>query len=75
MQRLEPVDGLTQFVSGAGGRSHYRLDRSDPRLAFADNTHDGALELRLDGSRLRYQFVAVGGEALDTGTLTCRAAG
>jgi hypothetical protein len=73
MQRLKPVDGITQFVSGAGGRSHYSLDRSDPRLAFSDNTHDGALELGLDGSKLLYRFVAVGGEALDSGTLRCRA--
>lgn len=73
MQRLKPVDGITQFVSGAGGRNHYRLDRADPRLAFSDNTHDGALELGLDGSKLLYRFVAVGGEALDSGTLRCRA--
>jgi hypothetical protein len=72
MQRLKPVDGITQFVSGAGGRSHYPIDRSDSRLAFSDNTHDGALELQLDGSTLFYRFVAVGGEALDSGTLRCR---
>jgi hypothetical protein len=75
MQRLKPVDGVTQFVSGAGGRSHYRIDESDPRLAFADNTHDGALELQLGGTRLRYRFVAVGGQSLDSGTLRCSRAG
>ena len=28
LQRLHPVDGITQFVVGAGGRSTYALDRS-----------------------------------------------
>lgn len=28
LQRLQPVDGLTQFVVGAGGRGHYALRRS-----------------------------------------------
>ena len=47
MQRLQPIDGITSFVSGAGGARHYDLRRDDPRLAFADDRHDGALRLRL----------------------------
>lgn len=75
MQRLKPVDGITQLVSGAGGRSHYRLDAADDRLAFGDNTHDGALKLTLTGKSMRYRFVAVGGDVLDSGRLGCRPAG
>lgn len=32
LQRLKPIDGITQFVSGAGGRGHYPLARSWRRL-------------------------------------------
>jgi hypothetical protein len=71
MQRLAPVDGITQFVSGAGGRSHYPLDTSDPRLEFGDNTHDGALELQLSPGRLDYRFVDAAGDTLDSGRLSC----
>ena len=71
MQRLAPEQGITQLVSGAGGRSHYRLDTSDPRMRFGDNSHDGALALRLSPGMARFQFVAVGGEVLDTGLVRC----
>jgi len=72
MQRLRPVGGITPFVSGAGGHSHYAVDRGDTRLAFSDDTHVGALRLRLRPGSARYAFVAAGGRVLDSGVVRCR---
>jgi len=72
MQRFRPRDGLVQFVSGAGGRELYEIDRGDPRLAFAEGDHYGALRLDLSPGEARYRFVALGGRTLDSGTIRCR---
>jgi hypothetical protein len=47
MQPLRPIDGITEFVAGAGGRSLYPLDESDSRLAFE-------LERKLDVLAIAY---------------------
>ncbi|MBA3747689.1 MAG: metallophosphoesterase [Solirubrobacterales bacterium] len=75
MQRLRPIDGITSFVSGAGGRSHYEVRRGDPRLAFADDVHDGALRLRLRRGVASYAFISADGRVLDRGTVRCRPSG
>ncbi len=72
MQRLRPIDGITSFVSGAGGRDRYELRRDDPRLAFGDDRHFGALRLRLRRGEARYAYVSTAGRVLDGGTLRCR---
>jgi hypothetical protein len=72
MQRLKPIDGITQFVSGAGGRSLYEVRSDDPRLAFGDDDRYGALRLFLQPGRVDYAFFAVGGAVLDEGTIRCR---
>lgn len=72
MQRLHPIDGITQFVSGAGGRSHYEIDDADPRLAFANDRDDGALRLDLRPGVVDYAFVSSSGQTLDSGTVRCR---
>lgn len=72
LQRLLPIDGITQFVCGGGGKSHYELDRADPRLAFANDRDYGALRLELRPGFARYSFVAVSGEVLDAGEIGCR---
>lgn len=72
MQRMRPRDGITQFVSGAGGRGHYRVDEDDDRLAFSDDTTYGALRLALRPGSAAYAFVADDGRVLDSGTLGCR---
>jgi hypothetical protein len=66
MQRMHPRDGIVAVVSGAGGRGHYAVDRADPRLAFADDTADGALHVRLSPGRARLEFVSADGRVLDT---------
>lgn len=72
MQRLEPIDGITQFVSGAGGRSLYEVRADDRRLAFSDDDRYGALRLFLQRGRADYAYFAVGGQVLDEGTIRCR---
>jgi hypothetical protein len=71
MQRLRPRDGMTEFVSGAGGHLHYRV-AADPRLAFSNDTDYGALRLDLRPGVAQYAFVDTHGHVLDSGTLRCR---
>jgi acid phosphatase type 7 len=72
MQRLHPIGGITQLVSGAGGRRLYAVNRADPRLAFADDVHYGALRLELRPERAKLSFVATDGTLLDRSALRCR---
>jgi len=71
MQRFEPIRGMTQLVSGAGGHGLYDLDPEDPRLAFGDDETYGALRLELEPGLARYAFVAGDGEVLDEGEIRC----
>jgi hypothetical protein len=71
LQRFEPVDGIVQFVSGAGGRDLYDVDDDDERLAFSDDEQLGALRLELRERTADYAFVAEGGRVLDRGELRC----
>ena len=64
MQRFKPIDGITEFVSGAGGAGLYAL-RDDDRVAFADDREYGALRLVLTPG-------AADGRVLDHGTIRCR---
>jgi hypothetical protein len=72
MQRLKPVNGITPLVDGAGGNELYPVNRSDPRLAFADDTHHGALRIRLTPDQAVLTFVAEDGTTLDRSTVSCR---
>jgi hypothetical protein len=71
MQRFHPVDGITQLVDGAGGSELYPVNRGDRRLAFADDTHNGALRMKLRPGRARITFVAGDGSSLDRSTVRC----
>jgi Calcineurin-like phosphoesterase len=70
LQRLRPVDGITQFVSGAGGANRYEL-HDDERLAFGNETTTGALRLELRPGRADYAFLDAEGHRLDAGSLKC----
>jgi Calcineurin-like phosphoesterase len=72
MQRFRPIDGLTQLVSGAGGKSRRELNHGDPRLAFSNNTDDGALRLVLSPGRADLSFVTAAGRTLDATRVACR---
>jgi len=72
MQRLQPTDGITQYVDGAGGAELYPVNRDDPRLAFFDDSHHGALRLLLRPGRAVLSFIAADGSLLDRSTVFCR---
>jgi hypothetical protein len=71
LQRLRPIDGITTLIAGAGGRERDRVRAGDPRVAFGDDEHDGALRLDLAPGRARMSFVAVDGTVLDRSTVRC----
>lgn len=70
MQRFKPIDGVTEFVSGAGGHGLYELT-DDRRLAFGEDEEYGALRLELEPGAARHAFVAEDGDVLDSGTISC----
>ncbi len=72
LQRMRPIDGLTQIVSGAGGHGRYNVDDSDPRLALANDRQDGAVRIDLGPQRATVRFVSAKGATLDTSTTSCR---
>jgi hypothetical protein len=71
LQRFRPVGGTTQYVIGAGGRERYDVDERDPRLAFARDSTDGALRLRLKPGIARLSIVAADGDVIDRSTARC----
>jgi len=75
LQRLRPRAGMTQYVIGAGGKSHYDVDEGDPRLEFSDDERDGALRMRLRPGRARLEIVATDGAILDTTSMDCEPRG
>lgn len=73
MQRIKRRRGITQLVSGAGGKSLYPIDSDYAGLAFGNDRRFGALRLRLRRGRAAYAFVSAGGKKLDSGVVRCRA--
>jgi hypothetical protein len=74
MQRLHPIDGITQVVSGAGGHGQYPVDSADRRLAFSNDRTYGALRIALRAGRADLSFVAADGRLLDRHRVGCKAA-
>jgi Calcineurin-like phosphoesterase len=72
MQRLRPIDGITPYVDGSGGRELYPVNRDDPRLAFFDETDHGALRIGLAPGHATLTFVDQSGAPLDRSTVSCR---
>jgi acid phosphatase type 7 len=72
MQRFRARDGITEFVSGAGGAGHYPV-RPRADLAFRNDRSYGALRLELSPGRARYAFITASGETLDSGSVSCTA--
>ena len=64
---------MTQFVSGAGGRERYPVDRSDGRLAFGRGDRFGALRIEIDGDTARLEFRSATGAVLDRSAVRCSA--
>jgi hypothetical protein len=71
-QRWAPIDGITSFIVGTGGRSRYPIERADDRLAYANDGTYGALRLDLEQDGAQYAFHSDDDEVLDSGELACR---
>ena len=71
MQRMRPREGTVGLIAGSGGNDLYPLRGDDPRLAWGDDRHYGALRLRLQPGRADWAFVSAAGDELDSGTLRC----
>jgi len=71
LQRFRPVGGTVQYVIGAGGRARYHVDAGDRRLAFSDDSVNGALRMRLKPRVARLSIVAANGDLLDRSTVRC----
>ena len=70
LQRLQPVDGVTQFVAGAGGRRPPRAPpRPPPGLRRRRAPRRAAL--RAVARQRRVHFVGADGAELDRGELPC----
>jgi hypothetical protein len=71
LQRFKPVSGVTQLVIGAGGRERYPVNGNDGRLAFSDDSADGALRLLLRPGSAGLRIVRADGHLLDQTTVRC----
>jgi hypothetical protein len=69
-QRFVPVDGITSFVVGTGGKTPYPYP-SDLRLAAGQHTAFGALALTLRPGLADFAFRTTGGSTFDAGTIPC----
>ena len=53
--------GITQLISGAGGRAHYKIDFRAQQLVSGNDSHYGALRLDLSPGRVSWRFVTSDG--------------
>jgi len=75
LQRFKSIEGVTQFVVGAGGHGQlYPLAPVDERLAFGNDDAVGALRLELRPGLARFAFIASDGRTLDSGSVPCQSA-
>ncbi len=65
-------NGILSFVSGAGGRSLYSVQKVRRGSVFRDDDHFGVLALTLGKGRFAWEFRATDGSVLDSGTRRCR---
>ncbi len=68
----DPGRGFFQFVSGAGGKSHYDADPPLAGSAFRNDTAFGVLKLQLSPGKFRYAFKTIGGRTPDAGVRYCK---
>ena len=69
-ERFPPLDGVTQFVVGTGGRSLH-TDTGQPMTTTLRTDVFGVLELTLAAGGWSSRFVAEGGATLDTAAGGC----
>ena len=71
MQQMRPRGLTTTLIAGAGGHSHYSLNDDDPRLAWSNDTDNGALRLVLRPGTARFAFLGSEGRVLRKGNVRC----
>jgi hypothetical protein len=71
MQQMRPRGATTALIAGAGGDHHYSLNDDDPRLAWSNDTDNGALRLVLRPGKASFAFVASDGRTLREGDVRC----
>jgi hypothetical protein len=71
MARYKPIQGMTQYVSGAGGYTLYNA-RPDHRTDFIRTGIQGALRISLRRGRASLEFRSTSGEVLDRSSASCR---
>jgi acid phosphatase type 7 len=71
MSRFRTFDGMTEYVSGAGGYTLYGA-RPDPRTMFVRTGVQGALRIALSPRRAALEFRDVTGQVLDSSGARCR---
>jgi hypothetical protein len=65
-------EGMTQFVVGTGGASHYQFHNPEPTSKFRMTGQNGVLRLQLTQQGYAWEFtVAPTGEVLDSGNSEC----
>lgn len=70
-QQADP-DGIREFVVGAGGKSHYEFESTEPNSQRRHTGTFGILELTLHPEGYEWRFVPeAGGGFLDTGSGSC----
>ena len=73
--RADPVDGIREFVSGAGGAGLYGFSTTQPNSEVRNADTHGVLKLTLHRDRYDWQFVPVAGKTFtDTGSSRCHSA-
>jgi len=71
-ERLTSERGIVQFVVGSGGRELDGVKTSHHRLVAYDQTHFGALRMRLSSGRMQFEFMTSAGRVGDHGAFNCR---
>ncbi len=64
-------NGVMQFVSGAGGSSHYDIGSPEKGSKYRNDTNYGVLQLTLKDGSFDYAFRGIGGATRDPGSRSC----
>jgi calcineurin-like phosphoesterase family protein len=71
MARMKRRDGISAYISGAGGHTLYGA-RPDRRAAFIGDRTQGALRMELTRGRATLEFRSATGAVLDRSSLRCK---
>lgn len=69
--KRDDAQGIRQFVSGAGGKSHYARGALVPGSQKFLATPFGVLKMTLRPTSYSWAFIGTGGRTLDSGTSAC----